>query len=112
EPWVQDVLAAKGVMGTSILWFEGSPTVEGPRLQHEYRQLALSSVTTHDLPPTAGYLAGEHIELRERLGLFTTDAAEEDAVDLEWQGEVLDRIRETGCFDGTPLADTEFEGLA
>jgi len=112
EPWVQEVLAAKGVMGTSILWFEGSPTVEGPRLQHEYRQLALSSVTTHDLPPTAGYLAGEHIELRERLGLFTTDAAEEDAVDLEWQGEVLDRIRETGCFDGTPLADTEFEGLA
>ena len=111
EPWVQDVLADKGVMGTSILWFEGSPTVQGPRLQHEYRQLALSSVTTHDLPPTAGYLAGEHIELRDRLGLFTRDAADEDAEDLEWQAEVLDRVRETGCFDGTPLAETEFEGL-
>ncbi|MDO5512389.1 4-alpha-glucanotransferase [Corynebacterium sp.] len=110
EAWVQDVLAAKGVMGTSILWFEGSPTVEGPRLQHEYRQLALSSVTTHDLPPTAGFLAGEHIQLRERLGLFTRDAADEDAEDLSWQAEVLDRIRETGCFADTELADTEFAG--
>jgi len=111
EAWVQDVLAAKGVMGTSILWFEGSPTVEGPRLQHEYRELALSSVTTHDLPPTAGFLAGEHIELRDRLGLFTRDAADEDAEDLAWQAEVLDRVRDTGCFEGTALADTEFAGL-
>lgn len=111
EPWVQDVLAEKGVMGTSILWFEGSPTVEGPRLQTEYRELALSSVTTHDLPPTAGFLAGEHITLRDSLGLFTTDAAEEDTNDLEWQAEVLNRIRETGCFDGTELAETDFTGL-
>ena len=26
---------------------------------------------THDLPPTAAYLAGEHVDLRERLGLLT-----------------------------------------
>lgn len=112
ESWVQDVLADKGVMGTSILWFEGSPTVKGPRLQDEYRQLALSSVTTHDLPPTAALLAGEHIALRDQLGLFTREVAVEDAEDLEWQAEVLDRVRETGCFDGTDLADTTFEGLA
>ena len=36
-----------------------------------YRHLALATVTTHDLPPTAGYLAGEHVDLRERLGLLT-----------------------------------------
>ena len=110
ESWVQDVLAAKGVMGTSIVWFEGSPSGEGPRHQGEYRPLALSSVTTHDLPPTAGYLAGEHITLRDQLGLFTRPAADEDAEDLTWQAEVLDRVRETGCFDGTDLAETEFAG--
>ena len=27
-------------------------------------ELCLASVTTHDLPPTAGYLAGEHIRIR------------------------------------------------
>ena len=36
-----------------------------------YVRHALATVTTHDLPPTAGYLAGEHIDLRERLGLLT-----------------------------------------
>lgn len=111
EPWVQDVLAERGVMGTSILWFESSPTVDGPRQQDEYRRLALSSVTTHDLPPTAGYLAAEHIALRERLGILTTDAEEEKAEDLQWQGRILDRVRESDAFDGTGLAEREFAGL-
>ena len=30
----------------------------------------LATVNTHDLPPTAGYLAGEHVDLRARLGLL------------------------------------------
>ena len=28
-------------------------------------------MTTHDLPPTAGYLAGDHVRLRDELGLLT-----------------------------------------
>jgi 4-alpha-glucanotransferase len=39
-------------------------------------QYCLSSVTTHDLPPTAGYLAGDHLRLRESLGLLTRPARE------------------------------------
>lgn len=108
EPWVQDVLTDRGVMGTSVLWFEGSPTVEGPRRQHEYRQLALSSVGTHDLPPTAGYLAGAHNELRDELDLLDVPVEEVDAEDVEWQGKVLDVARETGVFDGTELEKVEF----
>ncbi|RNE49594.1 4-alpha-glucanotransferase [Corynebacterium alimapuense] len=110
EPWVRDVLASKGVMGTSILWFEATP--DGPLPQDQYRVLSLSSINTHDLPPTAGYLAGEHITLRDELGVLTRSAADEDAEDLEWQAKILDSIRETGCFEGTELAHTEFEGLA
>ena len=33
-----------------------------------WRELCLATVTTHDLPPTSGYLAGEHIELRAAAG--------------------------------------------
>ncbi|PRQ10888.1 4-alpha-glucanotransferase [Corynebacterium sp. 13CS0277] len=98
DPWIQDYLADRGLMGTSIIWFEGDPEIHGPRRQHMYRTLALTSVTTHDLPPTAGYLDGEHIRLRDRLGLFTTRVEDEDEVDLVWQNEVLDRIRDTGYF--------------
>jgi 4-alpha-glucanotransferase len=38
-------------------------------------------VTTHDLPPTAGYLTGEHVEIRAELGLLERDAAVERAAD-------------------------------
>jgi 4-alpha-glucanotransferase len=50
-------------------------------------------VTTHDLPPTAGYLAGEHVELRRRLGLLTRTIEEELAVDEADREAVLDLVR-------------------
>ena len=70
EPWVRDYLAERGILGTSVLWFERAE--DGGILPPEhYRRLALATVTTHDLPPTAGYLAEEHVTLRESLGLLT-----------------------------------------
>ncbi len=69
EPWVRDYLADRGVLGTSVMWFEYEGGTFMP--PEHYRRLALATVTTHDLPPTAGYLAGEHVELRDRLGLLT-----------------------------------------
>ena len=109
EPWVQDYLQSRGIMGTSILWFENDN--DAPRHSENYRRLCLASVTTHDLPPTAGYLDGEHVTLRQKLGILTSDPKEEDANDLEWQNRVLDTVREHGDFDGTP-ADVSYEGLA
>jgi 4-alpha-glucanotransferase len=69
EPWVRDYLSDRGVLGTSVLWFEHEDG--GVMPPEHYRRLALATVTTHDLPPTAGYLAGEHVDLRHRLGLLT-----------------------------------------
>ncbi|MFC7402357.1 4-alpha-glucanotransferase [Citricoccus sp. GCM10030269] len=76
EPWVQDYLAQRGLLGTSILWFEQLD--DGPRPPQDYRVQCLSSVNTHDLPPTAGYLAGTHVDLRERLGLLTDPQRERE----------------------------------
>ncbi|WP_449385450.1 4-alpha-glucanotransferase [Cellulomonas soli] len=70
EPWVRDYLSERGILGTSVLWFEHDMT-GGPLAPEHYRPLVLATVTTHDLPPSAGYLAGEHVALRERLGLLT-----------------------------------------
>jgi 4-alpha-glucanotransferase len=73
EPWVRGYLEERGVLGTSVLWFEQR---DGKPLPPEkYRRLALATVNTHDLPPTAGYLADEHVAIRERLGLLTEPAA-------------------------------------
>ncbi|WNB86739.1 4-alpha-glucanotransferase [Cellulomonas sp. ATA003] len=73
EPWVRDYLSDRGVLGTSVLWFEQRD--DRPLPPEKYRRLALATVTTHDLPPTAGYLADEHVAIRERLGLLTESAA-------------------------------------
>ncbi len=69
EPWVREYLADRGILGTSVLWFEQENG--GPLPPEKYRHLTMASVGTHDMPPTAGYLAGEHVDLRERLGLLT-----------------------------------------
>ena len=80
EPWVRDYLADRGVLGTSILWFERDDRGE-PRPPDTWRSLCLATVTTHDLPPTAGYLTGEHVRIRDGLGLLTRPVEEERRVD-------------------------------
>ena len=82
EPWVRDYLRERGILGTSILWFEFDWDGDGAPLKPErWREYCLASVTTHDLPPTAGYLAGDHVRLRDWLGILTRTLKEELAVD-------------------------------
>ncbi len=95
EPWVRDYLAERGVLGTSILWFERDH--EGrPLAPESWRELCLAAVTTHDLPPTAGYLAGEHVRIRESLGLLTRTPEEERRIDEEEREQWLGLLRERG----------------
>ncbi|MET3922245.1 4-alpha-glucanotransferase [Arthrobacter sp. UYEF20] len=100
EPWVRDYLAERGIFGTSILWFEHD--ADGPIPPEKYRQRCLTSVNTHDLPPTAGYLAGEHVALRESLGLLQRPVDEERAEAAAEQEAVLALVRERGLLPAGP----------
>ncbi|MGW7457903.1 4-alpha-glucanotransferase [Streptomyces sp. NPDC054797] len=96
EPRVRQELARRGVLGTSVLWFERDWEGDGsPLAAAAWRADCLATATTHDLPPTAAKLAGGHVELRDRLGLLTRPAEEERAQDAadtaEWL-ELLDRL--------------------
>jgi 4-alpha-glucanotransferase len=103
EPWVRDYLADRGLLGTSILWFElDRDRGGGPLEAQRWREYCLSSVTTHDLPPTAGYLAGEHVRLRQELGLLTRPVAEELADDRAEQAAWLDELRRVGLLGEDP----------
>jgi 4-alpha-glucanotransferase len=79
-PTTRDYLRGRGILGTSILWFERDES-GAPLAAEKWRELCLASVTTHDLPPTAGYLESSHVYLRERLGLLTQPVEEELAAD-------------------------------
>ena len=103
EPWVRDYLRERGILGTSVLWFEYDQQ-QNPLHPEHWREMCLATVTTHDLPPTAGYLAGEHVRLRDRLGLLTRDLAEEMAVDSAERQAWLDVLRDRGLLP--PGADT------
>ncbi len=114
EPWVRDYLAARGLFGTSILWFERDREwgrEDRPLPADRWREACLASVTTHDLPPTAGYLAGEHIRIREDLGLLTRPAEEELAHDLAEQTAWLDELRRLGLVGDDPDTEEIIRGL-
>ncbi|WP_336923719.1 4-alpha-glucanotransferase [Aquipuribacter sp. SD81] len=111
EPWVREYLAERGILGTSILWFEKDYSDNTPLRPQRWRELCLATVTTHDLPPTAGYLAGEHIDVRERLGLLTRPAAEERAADEADRAAYLALLRELGLLPDDPLERHTVEAL-
>lgn len=107
EPWVRHYLAECGILGTSILWFERNWDGGGELVPpEEYRELCLATVTTHDLPPTAGYLAGVHIDLRHSLGLLDRPLEEERAADEAAREEVLTDLRRRGLVrEGASVAE-------
>lgn len=109
EPWVRDYLSARGILGTSVLWFEREG--DGFRPPESYRESLLATVNTHDLPPTAGYLADEHVALRARLGLLTRPVEEELAeADAERAG-MLRLLRDRGLIGDAPTEQEVIEAL-
>jgi 4-alpha-glucanotransferase len=112
EPWVRAYLRERGILGTSILWFEFDYHGSGAPLRPEWwREYCLASVTTHDLPPTAGYLAGDHIRLRQSLGLLTRSLDEELAADAVDRDAWLDVLRNRGALAEDADVETTVQAL-
>lgn len=102
-PHVRDYMTERGLVGTSILWFEWEG--DQPKPPEHYRDLCLSTVTTHDLPPSAGYLSLAHVAIREELGLLTRPVEEERAHELASIAKLRSACEERGLL--APGADTD-----
>lgn len=106
EPWARDYLRGRGLLGTSVLWFElDYDGGRGPLPPERWREYCLASVTTHDLPPTAGYLTGDHIRLRHDLGLLTRPLDVELEADRLERQAWLDAMHERGLLSDAPSPD-------
>jgi 4-alpha-glucanotransferase len=68
-------------------------------------------VTSHDLPPTSGYLAGEHIGVRDRLGLLTRTVEEETRIDEADRAAMLEVLRQMGLLGDDPTERDKVEAL-
>lgn len=93
EDWVKSLLADRGILGTTILWFERGD--HGVTPVENWRWASMVSVTVHDLPPTAAYLAGEHIKMRAELGLLAGSEEQEwsafEAEINDWRTDLAGR---------------------
>ena len=109
--YVRTVLAEHGLLGCTVEWFarvDDSPNAGDPCADPaDYREYALASVTTHDLPPTAGYLQFEHVRLREELNLLTGPVEEFQASATAERQAMLDRLVESELITPEIAADVD-----
>ncbi|HSJ21404.1 MAG TPA: 4-alpha-glucanotransferase [Nocardioidaceae bacterium] len=110
EPSAREYLRQRGILGTSILWFENGSDGKPLPAEH-WREYCLASVTTHDLPPTAGYLAADHVRLRDSLGLLTRSLPEEIAADEAEREAWLAELRGRGLLGEDPSVEETVQAL-
>lgn len=109
--YVRTVLGEHGLLGCMVEWFarvDDSPNAGDPYADPStYRKYALASVTTHDLPPTAGYLQFEHVKLREQLHLLSGPVEEFQASATAERDAMMDRLVESGLITPEVAGDVE-----
>ncbi|MDR3510303.1 MAG: glycogen debranching protein GlgX [Caulobacteraceae bacterium] len=97
-PGLRETLAADQVLSYRVLPFE---TDDGRfRPPQAYPRLALACVSTHDLPPLAGWWDGVDIDERLELGLTSPEATEQArAGRLAARSALLDALAEAGLIE-------------
>jgi 4-alpha-glucanotransferase len=98
EDTVTETMQARGLLSSAVLWFQrdwdapGQPFVRPAEWDPE----AMASISTHDLPTVAGWLAAEHVRLRAELGLLDRPAADEYAEAAAERAALLDLVAREG----------------
>ena len=110
DPWIRDVLHARGVYGTSVFWFE-KQSDGWPIEPSGYREDVLATVDTHDLPPALGYWHEDHVTLRAELGLLTEPEDQVRAAAAHERYQVMERLREHQLVGDEPCEQEIIEAL-
>ncbi len=100
---VTETLHERGMLSCAVLWFQRDLDSEGEPLLPPKRWPvdALASISTHDLPTTAGYLGAEHVRVRAERGLLTDPDAERAKAAAE-RAELLDALEAHGLLPADP----------
>ena len=110
-------LAAAGIYGMSVLWFERKRTAFVPPRSWSTNVAAMTS--THDLPTVAGWWRGHDLEVRQESGLIS-DVTGERELRNEDRGTLWRSFRAAKAASGeapapeqsTPVADAAVKFLA
>jgi 4-alpha-glucanotransferase len=89
---VTETLHQRGMASSVVLWFANG----GPR---GWPENAMASISTHDLPTAAGFLAGEHVRVQAELGI-RGPTPEQAAAERQ---RILDMVAAEGIVEDDPI---------
>jgi len=85
-----ELLSAKGLFGTSVLWFEREAEAPGRFIApSRWSEDSMSTTTTHDLPTVAGWWTGTDLDWRRRLGQLDDQGLDAARADREKDKQLL-----------------------
>jgi 4-alpha-glucanotransferase len=96
-PGMRETLQDSGIFSYRVFYFEKDECgdLRGPE---SYPELALATVSTHDLPTLAGFWQAEDIHVRKRLGMFPHEKDFQLALEkrIADKGKILQRLVASG----------------
>lgn len=94
---LRESLQKQGIFSYRLFYFEKDETGE-LKAPGSYPELALASISTHDLPPLAGFWSMEDIILRKELGLFLEEEQSHQAMGerIKEKRRMIDRLQTLG----------------
>jgi len=97
-PLVTEGLDRMNMLGSAVLWFtRDDDDPDGGYLPAaEYPRNALASISTHDLPTAAGFLAGEQVRVRAELGQLAGPVEDERRNADKDRAQLLAALRAEG----------------
>ncbi|MFI5934550.1 4-alpha-glucanotransferase [Actinoplanes sp. NPDC051494] len=106
-PVVTEGLERMNMLGSAVLWFtrDDEDPEQGYAAPQGYPRNAMATVSTHDLPTAAGFLAGEQVRVRAELGLLADSVDDEVAAADRDRAQLLARLSAEGLI--TPDSTTE-----
>lgn len=105
EDWVRDYLRDRGILGTSVLWFERNGSDFRP--PEQYREMCMAAVNTHDLPPTLGFLRAVHLEVQDRLGILPQPLEEAKNTLYDDVAKLVEQLRNMGLLENDYPTESE-----
>ncbi|WP_203824328.1 4-alpha-glucanotransferase [Actinoplanes palleronii] len=104
-PEMTATLERMNMLGSSVLWFTRDWDTGEFRPAADYRRNALASISTHDLPTAAGFLAGEQVEVRAELGQLAGTVEQEWTTWRADRAALLELLRSEGLVGADPAPE-------
>jgi 4-alpha-glucanotransferase len=81
DEWIRRYLSSQHILGTEMAWFARLPDGT-PKPPASWRKQVMATVGTHDVPPIAGFAAGDQVTVRAQLGLLLNPEEEKISAEL------------------------------